>query len=741
MLDGFADFLLAAVLDGAGDFPDGGGGGLSLIDLAQQADDEVGVLVVLGEDEHFPLLALGRVEVFRDFPEDGAVEALGDDGAVEVAEVEVQLVGEGGAVFNLAGLGVEQDGGVALFVVDAVFAELGRDVDGGVVIDEVAVDDGFAVGVGEDGRAEDLRRVERGGRGEGDLHGVEVVDDAPVFAEVVALVAVEELVVGHVFVEDVAAVGFVDDDEVEVADGGGGAFLAVEDAAHEALHGRDLEARLARERRVVADALDVVDLREGLELGELDLAEGVLRLAAEDVAVDEEEDAAEAAGLEEAVDHREGEARLARAGGEGEEDGARAARDGALRRFDGADLVVSEGEARAVAQLVVGLGGEGFGGGFLVLAQEVFEAVRGHPAAQGVRDVHGVAQVLEPDAGFLLVLLEVGAAVRREDERDAVGGGLLAAVGRLRVGGEALREGRSGVAFRLAVEDARDVAVARLGLDDGDELQAAEEGVVRRAGGGRPFGDGEVPPLGGACAAAVAERPGVGLPADASELLVDEQARLGLALVAVLGGAARALLALGAREDLGAGGGARAGGDLLVVLRLGGALGLGLARLDDLGRDEVAVLVAVVAVRLVEPLGQCVGERQQDAGVLCGVVALVDGEVAFLAQGVEDAFDVARDVVLAREPPDAVHGVVRHGQLDAVGVVDEVDDGLADHAELHEARVGVGSKIALRLLAEAGEHREALAQECEIGLHDTFSPAVVNGGNRLENFRYISVIL
>ena len=211
--------------------------------------------------------------------------------------------------------------------------------------------------------------------------------------------------------------------------------------------------------------------------------------------------------------------------------------------------------------------------------------------------------------------------------------------------------------------------------------------------------------------------------------------------MAVLGGAARALLALGAREDLGVGGGARAGGDLLVVLRLGGALGLGLARFDDLGRDEVAVLVAVVAVRLVEPLGQCVGERQQDAGVLCGVVALVDGEVAFLAQGVEDAFDVARDVVLARKPPDAVHGVVRHGQLDAVGVVDEVDDGLANHAELHEARVGVGSKIALRLLAEAGEHREALAQECKIGLHDTFSPRSREWWQSFWKIRYISVIL
>ena len=65
------------------------------------------------------------------------------------------------------------------------------------------------------------------------------------------------------------------------------------------------------------------------------------------------------------------------------------------------------------------------------------------------------------------------------------------------------------------------------------------------------------------------------LPAVSGLLVAKELSVMGKALddpkrpfVAVLGGAARALLALGAREDLGAGGGARAGGDLLVFLRL-----------------------------------------------------------------------------------------------------------------------------------------------------------------------------
>ena len=62
---------------------------------------------------------------------------------------------------------------------------------GRLVVDEEAVDDGLAVRVGEDGRAEDLRRVQRGRRRQADLHRVEVIEHAAVLRDVVVLVAEE----------------------------------------------------------------------------------------------------------------------------------------------------------------------------------------------------------------------------------------------------------------------------------------------------------------------------------------------------------------------------------------------------------------------------------------------------------------------------------------------------------------------------------------------------------------------
>lgn len=150
--------------------------------------------VVSSVDEHLPLLLAGRIEILRDFFEDGAVETFGDDAAVEIFDIEIQLVAEDFAVQQLAGDGIVKQDGVAGAVVDAFDALSGFDHVGRVVIDEVACDDGFTIGVFEHGLAENLCGLERRRGGETDFHGVEIIDDGAVFALVIALIAVEQIV-------------------------------------------------------------------------------------------------------------------------------------------------------------------------------------------------------------------------------------------------------------------------------------------------------------------------------------------------------------------------------------------------------------------------------------------------------------------------------------------------------------------------------------------------------------------
>ena len=221
---------------------------------------------------------------------------------------------------------------------------------------------------------------------------------------------------------------------------------------------------------------------------------------------------------------------------------------------------------------------------------------------QGVRDIHRVAQVLEPDARFLLVLLDVGTTVRRKGERHLI-------VAPLADGVRSRALGDRGIALALTVEDGGDILVLGLRLDDGDHLLAAEQGVVDWARARRPLGDGDVAPFLRPRARAVAQVLRVRLPADAAQLLVDEQARLGLTLVAVCRRKIRALLALLARQPLCRGRLDGLGRHLFVMGRFFPAFLGRLARLHDLRRHEVAVLVVVVAVRLVEPLRQRVSKR------------------------------------------------------------------------------------------------------------------------------------
>ena len=122
--------------------------------LLEQVHHQIGVGVVDAEDER--LLPRRGIELLcQDLTHD-AVEGFGDDLAVEVLDVQLDLVG-GGEEVELVGACVVD---LHLFYYppdDAGGGERGIDLQRRLVIDEKAVDDGLAIAVGEDGRPEDLR--------------------------------------------------------------------------------------------------------------------------------------------------------------------------------------------------------------------------------------------------------------------------------------------------------------------------------------------------------------------------------------------------------------------------------------------------------------------------------------------------------------------------------------------------------------------------------------------------------
>ena len=334
--------------------------------------------------------------------------------------------------------------------------------------------------------------MEGGRGGEADFDGIEIVDDTAVFGDVVFEAAEGEFGFGEFAVEQVAAVAFVDDDAVVLVDGGRrGTFFGVEDAVDHALHGGNVDGG-GGVGRLAVDFLDAKGVGKGLQVFHARVFEGVGGLFTKGRTVDQEENAAEALGLEEPVDEGDASFGFAGAGGHGEQQAATAGGDAAFDGADGIFLVGAKGEA-----VVEFFAGEFlFGGGFVAFEEDV-ESGGGVPAFKGAADVVGAAEVSKPDAAAGFELAEEGAAIGGEGERDAVG--IPRSAGAIELAGNDV----AAVAFRL-LQGTGDVDVFAFSLDDGYGVGTDEEDVVGWATAGGPFGDGEVATAGGAGAEVVA---------------------------------------------------------------------------------------------------------------------------------------------------------------------------------------------------------------------------------------------
>ena len=165
-VDGNRDIRRALILEAADELQGRGGSAGDLEDGVifdaavvlfegglEEVDDEVGMGIVGAEDEGF--LWGSGVKLASEILADDLVERFGDDFAVEAIDVDGDLVGGfKEADFALAGI-VD----LHLFAAppaDAFGGEGGFDLDGRLIVDQIAIDDGIAVGVGVNGRPEDL---------------------------------------------------------------------------------------------------------------------------------------------------------------------------------------------------------------------------------------------------------------------------------------------------------------------------------------------------------------------------------------------------------------------------------------------------------------------------------------------------------------------------------------------------------------------------------------------------------
>ena len=260
----------------------------------------------------------------------------------------------------------------------------------------------------------------------------------------------------------------------------------------------------------------------------------------------------------------------------------------------------------------------------------------------------------------------------------------------------------------MVADDAGNIRVPLFRFDNAHKLLADKERIIRVAlffvTGNlvrRPFGNRQIVSLRRTAALAVTQNSGVGLPANLTQLLVNQAACFRFRLRALVGSLQIRLTAFLVRQ--------RHGLLRLLVILLAqarflrlilGSFNKGCLRL--LRRQMIFLgLICIITVHLHKPFAKAVRLRQQQLGLLQRIRTLMARFVAAQAQAVHNACQILCDILFVFQQTDFVYQcilhLIRHCYI--VKIKHFINDIFAQQAQLKKAGVGIAVQIALRELA------------------------------------------
>ncbi len=284
------------LIDGSCDLDDGiiVNGHVCLLErVFEKAHNHVGVIIGGGINKGFGIPV--GVEVFHQLAGDGEVKGFGNHRFVEVVDLQFDLVGNVFDIGNLACGRVIHRNGIALFPFDAVLCQMGEQLMGRLMIDQPAVDNRFPIRICVDGETKDFGSVRGRRSGKADLDSIKIIDDAAVFAQVVALVAIGQFIFTQFAIQCVAAMGFIHDDAIVLPNAGGWVFFrGVHDGTHQTLNRGNVDLGGGLNLNLI-HLLEIVNLVKGFEFFKTRLFEVVAGLFTQGLTVNHEKDTPETA--------------------------------------------------------------------------------------------------------------------------------------------------------------------------------------------------------------------------------------------------------------------------------------------------------------------------------------------------------------------------------------------------------------------------------------------------------------
>ncbi len=381
------------------------------------------------------------------------------------------------------------------------------------MVDQIPVDDRLAIRIRKHGRAENVRRMQGGRRGQTDADGIEVIEHLPILAYIIAMVFKLQLDFVHFFIQRIAAVGFVDDDAVILVNRRNVfGTVVVKNALQHSLNGGDMHFRL-RIGLLVVQRLQTVNLGKRLKVLHSAFFKRRFRLFGERFSINEKQNAPKPFRFEQAVNQADRHARFSRSRRHGDKHAPALVFKRPLNSLNRPHLV------RPQFQIIKRFITQPLFGSFNVLFQQLFQPVRRIPALQRARMVRRFPGVQKPNAGLLFKLFHVRTAVGGEQKWNEI------LPPRLVNHFLPMAHNETGVLFCL-FDIGGDVFACAFRFNEADQLQADKKSIIGNPVPKRPFGNRQIPPLLWPRAFGKAQFFRISLPASRPQLFIDDEARL-----------------------------------------------------------------------------------------------------------------------------------------------------------------------------------------------------------------------
>ena len=217
---------------------------------------------------------------------------------------------------------------------------------------QISFNNRFTIRIFKDRRPKNLCSLQGRCRRQSNTNRIKILHNTAVLTLIIQLIPVQDLIVTHFLIKDIATVGFINDNKIVIRYCRHGLFIVIQDTLNHALDGCHLNTGFPINSLII-QPLNIVNIIQGHQVFQLHFFKDIRGLLTQGITVHKEKDSSEAPCFQKAVDHSQYGSGLSRTCGHGQENILLTINDRLLGCPDCLQLIFTEIQPVFITQKII----------------------------------------------------------------------------------------------------------------------------------------------------------------------------------------------------------------------------------------------------------------------------------------------------------------------------------------------------------------------------------------------------